>query len=139
MPWGQLGVELVDVRDAAHRSSRTRSSDSVYRRMQQSFAAQAAKLRAEGQASAESMPQMRIGSAHEILAAAQQLMRSACAAKATRRPPISTRGLTRVIRVLPLLSQPSGLPQFARTRHRDVIVISPDSEFFHYLQKPEGR
>ena len=24
-------------------------------------------------------------------------------------------------------------------RDTDVIVITPDSEFFHYLQKPEGR
>lgn len=50
----QLGVELVDVR-VRRIDLPEEVTDSVYRRMQQSFAAQAAKLRAEGQASAESM------------------------------------------------------------------------------------
>ena len=112
----QLGVELVDVR-VRRIDLPDEVSDSVYRRMQQSFAAQAAKLRAEGQASAESMRADADRQRTEILAAAQrdaQRMRGEGDAQSAD---IYARDLLARSRVLPLLSQPSGLPKFARARH----------------------
>ena len=133
----QLGVELVDVR-VRRIDLPDEVSDSVYRRMQQSFAAQAAKLRAEGQASAESMRADADRQRTEILAAAQrdaQRMRGEGDAQSTdiyARTYSRDPEFYRFYRSLQAYRNSLG-------RDTDVIVISPDSEFFHYLQKPEGR
>jgi modulator of FtsH protease HflC len=133
----QLGVELVDVR-VRRIDLPDEVSDSVYRRMQQSFAAQAAKLRAEGQASAESMRADADRQRTEILAAAQrdaQRMRGEGDAQSTdiyARTYSRDPEFYRFYRSLQAYRNSIG-------RDTDVIVISPDSEFFHYLQKPEGR
>jgi modulator of FtsH protease HflC len=138
---GQLGVELVDVR-VRRIDLPDEVTDSVYRRMQQSFAAQAAKLRAEGQASAESMRADADRQRTEILAAAQrdaQRMRGEGDAQATdiyARTYSRDPEFYRFYRSLQAYRNSLG-------RDTDVIVISPDSEFFRYLQKPvpkpEGR
>jgi len=133
----QLGVELIDVR-VRRIDLPDDVTDSVYRRMQQSFAAQAAKLRAEGQASAEAMRADADRQRTEILAAAQrdaQRIRGEGDAQATdiyARTYSRDPEFYRFYRSLQAYRNSLG-------RDTDVIVISPDSDFFHYLQKPEGR
>ncbi|HZF27451.1 MAG TPA: protease modulator HflC [Steroidobacteraceae bacterium] len=132
-----LGVELVDVR-VRRIDLPEEVTDSVYSRMKQSFAAQAAKLRAEGQGSAEAMRADADRQRTEILAAAQrdaQKIRGDGDAQATD---IYARTFSRdpefyrFYRSLQAYRNSLG-------RDTDIIVISPDSEFFHYLQKPSGR
>jgi len=130
----QLGVELIDVR-VRRIDLPDDVTDSVYSRMKQSFAAQAAKLRAEGQGSAEAMRADADRQRTEILATAQreaQRIRGDGDAQATD---IYARTFSRdpefyrFYRSLQAYRNSLG-------RDTDIIVISPDSEFFHYLQKP---
>jgi membrane protease subunit HflC len=133
----QLGVELVDVR-VRRIDLPEEVTDSVYRRMEQNFAAQAAKLRAEGQATAETTRADADRQRTEILAAAfrdAQRTRGEGDAQATD---IYSRSFGRN-------------PEFYRFyrsllayrnsigRDTDVLVISPDSEFFKYLERPDAR
>jgi membrane protease subunit HflC len=133
----QLGVELVDVR-VRRIDLPEEVTDSVYRRMEQNFAAQAAKLRAEGQATAETTRADADRQRTEILAAAfrdAQRTRGEGDAQATD---IYSRSFGRN-------------PEFYRFyrsllayrnsigRDTDVLVISPDSEFFQYLERPDAR
>ncbi len=133
----QLGVELIDVR-VRRIDLPEEVTDSVYRRMQQSFAAQALKLRAEGQASAEAMRADADRQRTEIIATAQreaQGIRGDGDAQATdiyARTYSRDPEFYRFYRSLQAYRNSLG-------RDTDVIVISPDSDFFHYLQKPEGR
>ena len=133
----QLGVELIDVR-VRRIDLPDEVTDSVYRRMQKSFAAQAAKLRAEGQASAEAMRADADRQRTEIVATAQreaQGIRGEGDAQATdiyARTYSRDPEFYRFYRSLQAYRNSLG-------RDTDVIVISPDSDFFHYLQKPEGR
>jgi len=133
----QLGVELIDVR-VRRIDLPDDVTDSVYSRMKQGFAAQAAKLRAEGQGSAEAMRADADRQRTEILANAQreaQRIRGEGDAQATD---IYARTFSRdpefyrFYRSLQAYRNSLG-------RDTDIIVISPDSEFFHYLQKPGAR
>ncbi|HEY7378755.1 MAG TPA: protease modulator HflC [Steroidobacteraceae bacterium] len=133
----QLGVELIDVR-VRRIDLPDEVTDSVYQRMKQSFAAQAAKLRAEGQGSAEAMRADADRQRTEILAAAQrdaQRIRGEGDGQATdiyARTYARDPEFYRFYRSLQAYRNSLG-------RDTDIIVISPDSEFFHYLQKPSAR
>ncbi len=133
----QLGIELVDVR-VRRIDLPDDVTDSVYRRMEQAFKAQAAKLRAEGQATAEAMRADADRQRTEILAAAQrdaQRIRGEGDSKATdiyartygRNPEFY-----KFYRSLQAYRASLG-------RETDVLVISPDSEFFRYLERTDGR
>lgn len=133
----QLGIELVDVR-VRRIDLPDEVTDSVYRRMEQSFAAQAAKLRAEGQATAEGMRAEADRQRTETLAAATrdaQRIRGEGDAQATE---IYARTFGRnpefykFYRSLQAYRSSLG-------RDTDVLVISPDSEFFRYLERKDGR
>jgi membrane protease subunit HflC len=133
----QLGVELVDVR-VRRIDLPDEVTDSVYRRMQQSFAAQAAKLRAEGEATAETTRAESDRQRTEILSAAArdaQRVRGDGDAQATE---IYARTFSRnpefysFYRSLQAYKNSLG-------RETDVIVLSPDSEFFRYLNRSQAR
>ncbi len=133
----QLGIEMVDVR-VRRIDLPDDVTDSVYRRMQQSFAAQAAKLRAEGHASAETIKAESDRQRTEILSAASreaQQIRGLGDAQATD---IYARSFSRnpefyaFYRSLQAYRNSLG-------RDTDVIVLSPDSEFFKYLSRPQAR
>jgi membrane protease subunit HflC len=133
----QLGVELVDVR-VRRIDLPEEVTDSVYRRMEQNFAAQAAKLRAEGQATAEGTRADADRQRTEILAAASrdaQRIRGEGDAQATD---IYSRSFGRNPEFYKfyrsLLAYRNSLG-----RDTDVLVISPDSEFFKYLKRPDAR
>lgn len=133
----QLGVELVDVR-LRRIDLPEEVTDSVYRRMEQNFAAQAAKLRAEGRATAEGTRADADRQRTEIIAAASrdaQRMRGEGDAQSTdiyartygRNPEFY-----KFYRSLQAYRNAIG-------RDTDVLVISPDSEFFRYLERADGR
>lgn len=133
----QLGIELVDVR-VRRIDLPDDVTDSVYRRMEQSFKAQAAKLRAEGMATAEGMRADADRQRTEILAAASrdaQRIRGEGDSQATdiysrtfgRNPEFY-----RFYRSLQAYRASLG-------RDTDILVISPDSEFFRYLERTDGR
>jgi len=133
----QLGVELVDVR-LRRIDLPEEVTDSVYRRMEQNFAAQAAKLRAEGRATAEATQADADKQRTEIIAAASrdaQRIRGEGDAQATdiyartygRNPEFY-----KFYRSLQAYRNAIG-------RDTDVLVISPDSEFFRYLDRADGR
>jgi len=133
----QLGVELVDVR-VRRIDLPDEVTDSVYRRMEQSFAAQASKLRAEGRATAETTRADADRQRTEILAVAfrdAQRVRGEGDSQATD---IYSRTFNRnpefykFYRSLQAYRSSIG-------RDTDVLVISPDSEFFRYLKRPDGR
>lgn len=133
----QMGINLVDVR-VRRIDLPDDVTDSVYRRMQQSFAAQAAKLRAEGMAAAETMRAEADRERTEILAAAAreaQRIRGEGDGQATD---IYARSHSRNPEFYAfyrsLLAYRNSLG-----REQDVVVISPESEFFRYLKRPEGR
>lgn len=133
----QMGINLVDVR-VRRIDLPDEVTDSVYRRMQQSFAAQAAKLRAEGMAAAETMRAEADRERTEILAAAArdgQRIRGDGDGQATD---IYARSYTRNPEFYAfyrsLLAYRNSLG-----REQDVLVISPESEFFRYLKRPDGR
>ncbi len=133
----QLGIELVDVR-VRRIDLPDEVTDSVYRRMEQSFKAQAAKLRAEGQATAEGMRAGADRERTEILAAAQrdaQRIRGEGDSQATdiyartygRNPEFY-----KFYRSLQAYRSSLG-------RDQDILVISPDGDFFRYLERSDGR
>jgi membrane protease subunit HflC len=131
---GDLGVELVDVRIQSINLP-TEVSGSVYQRMRENFNALGNRLRAEGSADAERIRAEADRQRTELLANAQrdsQKLRGEGDAQAGR-----------------IYAQAYGKnPEFyafyrslqayrtALARDGDVLVLSPDGEFFKYLQSP---
>jgi membrane protease subunit HflC len=133
----QLGIELLDVR-VRRIDLPDDVTDSVYRRMEQSFKAQAAKLRAEGQATAESIRAGADRERTEILAAAQRDAQRIRGEGDKQASDIYARTYNRD----PEFYQFYRSLQAYRAsigRDQDILVITPDSEFFRYLQRPDGR
>ena len=133
----QLGIELVDVR-VRRIDLPDDVTDSVYRRMEQSFKAQAAKLRAEGQATAESMRAGADRERTEILAAAQRDAQRIRGEGDEQAADIYARTYNRD----PEFYRFYRSLQAYRTslgREQDIFVISPDSDFFRYLERTDGR
>ena len=134
---GELGVRLVDVRVKSI-DLPEEVSDSVYNRMRQDFARQAAQLRAEGAEASERLKAEADRQRTEILAEAYrsaEIVRGEGDAKAA-----DTSGKAygknaefySFYRSLQAYRQSIG-------KDNDVLVISPDSEFFKYLGKPSPR
>jgi membrane protease subunit HflC len=133
----QLGIELVDVR-VRRIDLPDDVTDSVYRRMEQSFKAQAAKLRAEGQATAESIRAGADRERTEILAAAQRDAQRIRGEGDKQASDIYARTYNRD----PEFYQFYRSLQAYRAsigRDQDILVITPDSDFFRYLQRTDGR
>ena len=133
----QLGAELIDVR-VRRIDLPDQVTDSVYQRMQQSFAAQAAKLRAEGQATAETTRAEADRQRTEVLSAAAreaQRIRGEGDAQSTE---IYARTFNRNPEFYAFYRSLEAY-RHSLGKDTDVLVLSPDSEFFKYLNRPQAR
>ena len=132
----QLGIQLVDVR-VKRIDLPDDVSDSVFNRMRQEFARQAAQLRAEGEEQAIRVRAEADRQRTEILSAA-----------ARDAEKVRGEGDARAAEIFARATQ--GNPEFfafyrsmqayrrSVGREGDVLVLSPDSEFFRYMQQPGG-
>ena len=134
---GQLGVRLIDVR-VKKINLPDEVSESVYNRMRQDFARQAAQLRAEGSGSAEQLRSQAERERTEMLSSATRdasIVRGEGDAKAAE---IYANAYGKnaefysFYRSLQAYREALGKPG-------DVLVISPDSDFFKYLNKAAAR
>lgn len=134
---GELGVRLVDVR-VKKINLPDEVSDSVYNRMRQDFARQAAQLRAEGSGSAEQLRSEAERQRTELLANANRdasIIRGEGDSKAAQTYADAfgrNAEFYSFYRSLQAYRESLGKPG-------DVLVISPDSDFFKYLNKAGAR
>ena len=133
----QLGVRLIDVR-VKKINLPPDVSDSVYTRMRQDFARQAAQLRAEGQGASEQLRSEAERQRTELLANANrdaQVIRGEGDSEAAKTYADAYGRNTEFYsfyRSLQAYRESLG-------KDGDVLVISPDSDFFKYLNKASGR
>ncbi len=134
---GELGVKLVDVR-VKKINLPDEVSESVFNRMRQDFARQAAQLRAEGS-----------GSATQLRSEAER-QRTETLANATRDASIIRgEGDSEAARIYAsAFGRNAEFYSFYRSlqayreslgKQGDVLVIAPDSDFFKYLNKAGAR
>jgi membrane protease subunit HflC len=133
----QLGITLVDVR-VKRIDLPDDVSDSVFNRMRQDFARQAAQLRAEGEEQAIKIRAESERQRTEILSGA-----------AREAEKIRGEGDARASAIFAAatVKQPEffafyrSMQAYRRTlgRDSDVLVLSPDSQFFKYLRDPGGK
>lgn len=130
----QLGVEVIDVR-VKRIDLPNEVGESVFNRMRQDFAAQAAKLRAEGEGESDRLKAEADRQRTEILAEAYrqaEIIRGegdAQAAETYARAYSRNPEFYAFFRSLQAYRQSLG-------KEGDVMVIAPDSEFFKYLNRP---
>ncbi len=133
----QLGVKLVDVR-VKRIDLPDEVGDSVFNRMRQDFAQQAAKLRAEGKETQVRLESEADRERTEILAESYrqaEIIRGegdALAAETYARAYARNPEFYAFFRSMQSYRESLG-------KDNDVMVISPDSEFFKYLKQPNPR
>ena len=133
----QLGVKLVDVR-VKRIDLPDEVGESVFNRMRQDFAQQAAKLRAEGSENSERLKAEADRQRTEILADGyrqSEIIRGDGDAKAAE---TYARAYSRNPEFYAFFRSMQAYRE-ALGKDSDVMVISPDSEFFKYLKQPNGR
>jgi membrane protease subunit HflC len=133
----QLGIALVDVR-VKRIDLPDEVSGSVYDRMRQDFARQAAQLRSEGEEQAIRIRAEADRSRTELTANAQrdaEKIRGEGDAKAAE---IYARAYQRNPEFYAFYRS---MQAYRRSlgRDGDVMVLAPDSEFFKYMKQPGGR
>jgi membrane protease subunit HflC len=134
---GELGVQLVDVR-VKKIDLPEEVSDSVFLRMRQDFDRQAKQLRAEGDENAEKLKAEADRQRTEILSQAYreaQIIRGEGDANSAQ---IYARAYTRNAEFYSFYRSLQAYRESIGT-DSDVLVISPDSEFFKYLKRSERR
>jgi modulator of FtsH protease HflC len=132
-----LGVQLIDVR-VKKIDLPDEVSDSVYRRMRQDFDRQAKQLRAEGEENAEKLRAEADRQRTEILAEANresEIIRGDGDAKSAE---IYAKAYTRNPEFYAFYRSLQAYRTSIGTSN-DVLVISPDSEFFKYLNRSTTR
>ena len=132
-----LGLQLIDVR-VKKIDLPDEVSDSVYSRMRQDFARQAKQLRAEGAESAEKLRAEADRQRTEILAEATrqaQIIRGEGDARAAE---IYSKAYSRNAEFYAFYRSLEAYRNSLGTQS-DVLVISPDSEFFRYLNRSTAR
>jgi modulator of FtsH protease HflC len=132
-----LGLQLIDVR-VKKIDLPDEVSDSVYRRMRQDFDRQAKQLRAEGEENAEKLRSEADRQRTEILAEANrdaEIIRGEGDAKAAE---IYARAYSRNPEFYAFHRSLQAYRTSLGTNN-DVLVISPDSEFFKYLNRATNR
>jgi modulator of FtsH protease HflC len=133
----ELGVQLVDVR-VKKIDLPEEVSDSVFLRMRQDFDRQAKQLRAEGDENAEKLKAEADRQRTEILSQAYreaQIIRGDGDAKSAE---IYARAYSRNPEFYSFYRSLQAYDKAIGTEN-DVLVISPDSEFFKYLKRSERR
>jgi membrane protease subunit HflC len=132
-----LGIQLVDVR-VKKIDLPEEVSESVFNRMRQDFHGQAARLRAEGEENAEKLKSEADRKRTETLAQAYreaEILRGegdAAAAEIYAKAYGRNPEFYAFYRSLQAYREALG-------NDSDVLVISPDSEFFKYLSRPNAR
>lgn len=132
----QLGIQLVDVR-VKRIDLPDDVSDSVFNRMRQEFARQAAQLRAEGEEQAIRVRAEADRQRTELLSAAArdaEKVRGEGDAKAAEIFARATQGSPEFFAFY------RSMQAYRRSvgREGDILVLSPDSDFFRYMQQPGG-
>ena len=133
----ELGVQLVDVR-VKKIDLPEEVSESVFSRMRQDFDRQAKQLRAEGDENAEKLKAEADRQRTEILSQAYreaQIIRGEGDAKSAE---IYARAYSRNPEFYSFYRSLQAYNKSIGTEN-DVLVISPDSEFFKYLKRSERR
>ena len=133
---GGLGITLIDVR-VKKIDLPEEVSESVYSRMQQNFARQAAQLRAEGSAVSEQTRAEADRERTEILADAYRKAEIVKGEGDAAAADIYARAYSRNAE---FYSFYRGMQAYRRSlgKQGDILVIEPDGEFFKYL-KESGR
>ena len=132
-----LGLQLIDVR-VKKIDLPEEVSDSVYSRMRQDFARQAKQLRAEGEENAEKLRSEADRQRTEILAEANResnIIRGEGDAKSAE---TYARAYSRNAEFYAFYRSLEAYRRSIGTQN-DVLVISPDSEFFKYLNRSTAR
>ncbi len=132
-----LGLQLLDVR-VKKIDLPEEVSDSVYSRMRQDFARQAKQLRAEGEENAEKLRAEADRERTEILAAAtrdSQIIRGEGDAEAAQ---VYAAAFNRNAEFYSFYRSLEAYRKAIGTQS-DVLVVSPESEFFKYLNRPARR
>jgi modulator of FtsH protease HflC len=133
----ELGIQLVDVR-VKKIDLPDEVSDSVFNRMRQDFAGQAARLRAEGEENSEKLRSEADRKRTEVLAEAYraaEIMRGEGDAAAAD---IYAKAYSRNAEFYSFYRSLQAY-RLALGNESDVLVISPESEFFKYLNRPTAK
>ncbi len=134
---GQLGIRLVDVR-VKKINLPDEVSDSVFNRMRQDFARQAAQLRAEGSGSAEQLRSEAERQRTELLANANRDASIIRGEGDSRAAEIYANAFGRNAEFYSFYRSLQAYRD-SLGKEGDVLVISPDSDFFKYLNKSGAR
>lgn len=133
----ELGVQLVDVR-VKKIDLPDEVSESVFSRMRQDFDRQAKQLRAEGDENGEKLRAEADRSRTELLARAyreSEIIRGEGDAKSAE---VYARAYSRNPEFYSFFRSLQAYRESIGT-DSDVLVITPDSEFFKYLKRPDRR
>jgi membrane protease subunit HflC len=133
----ELGLQLVDVR-VKKIDLPEEVSDSVFLRMRQDFDRQAKQLRAEGDENAEKLKAEADRQRTEILSQAYRESEIIKGEGDARSAEIYARAYSRNAEFYSFYRSLQAYRQSIGT-DSDVLVISPDSEFFKYLKRSERR
>jgi modulator of FtsH protease HflC len=133
----QLGIALIDVR-VKRIDLPDDVSDSVFKRMEQDFARQAAQLRSEGE---EQAIRIRAESDRQRTQILSEAARDAEKTRGEGDAKAAAIYAAAAGKNAEFFSFYRSLQAYRKTvgREGDVIVISPDSQFFKYLKDPAAR
>jgi len=132
-----LGLQLIDVR-VKKIDLPDEVSDSVYSRMRQDFGRQAKQLRAEGEENAEKLRSEADRTRTEILAEANRESEIIRGDGDARSAEVYAKAYSRNPEFYAFYRSLQAYRTSLGT-NSDVLVISPDSEFFRYLNRPTTR
>jgi membrane protease subunit HflC len=132
-----LGLQLIDVR-VKKIDLPDEVSDSVYSRMRQDFGRQAKQLRAEGEENAEKLRSEADRTRTEILAEANRESEIIRGDGDARSAEVYAKAYSRNPEFYAFYRSLQAYRTSLGT-NSDVLVISPDSEFFKYLNRPTTR
>ncbi len=133
----QLGIKLVDVR-VKKIDLPDDVGDSVYNRMRQDFAQQAAKLRAEGKENSTRLESEADRQRTETLAEGYRQAEIIRGEGDARAADTYAKAYTRNPEFYAFFRSMQAYRQ-SLGKEGDIMVISPDSEFFKYLRQPAAR
>jgi len=133
----QLGVTVVDVR-VKRIDLPDEVSESVFNRMRENFRLQAAQLRAEGEENKERLRAEADRQRVEILAEAYRQAESVRGEGDAKAAETYARAFGRSPEFYGFYRSMQAYRD-SIGQDSDVLVISPDSEFFKYLKQPSGR
>ncbi len=133
----ELGVQLVDVR-VKKIDLPEEVSESVFSRMRQDFDRQAKRLRAEGDENGEKLRAEADRQRTELLAQAYKEAEMIRGEGDARSAEVYARAYSRNAEFYSFYRSLQAYRESLGT-DSDVLVISPDSEFFKYLKRPERR